>query len=367
MIIAIFAISPVYAETECVNNPSNNGCISYEGCYFEGGMINECTQCNNTGFYNTTSLGITDRCTSCDTISFGITGKILDPTSYDYGQSECPWICDERYYKSGENCELCPDGSDTNNETGKTSVFDCQCNIDKQGNPWHPARYILAYTDPDEHTITYGCLTCPGHSTYNGTTHTCGCNTKNANATFDDNNILTSCECPTTQNATANNENVTFDDTNNACLCGYNHYLKNNNGTWTCAQCPSHSHHNITGSEDVNNCVCDATYPTRIYDENDKLIGCGQCPDSNSTYDNATNKCKCIKGYYDTTPEANTVSCAPCPAGSTTLDTENTPNGIGAESKSACKMNSSTLFCDSRGQNCMNLIPNGVEISASAN
>lgn len=267
----------------------------------------------------------------------------------------CAQQCIQGYYGSTpDNCQECPTGSTTNG-AGAESISQCTCQSKSNGN--NAISLLLIQITGNQ----YYCGQCGDGIITTANTNpvqcTCyhGANIVNGEQ-FVAQNTPIQCKCPSNTD--------TVDTTTNTCQCGPDYYLNENNGTWTCAQCPTHSHHNITGSEDVNDCVCNEDNPTRIYDDNNKLIECGQCPDSNSTYDSATNKCKCIKGYYDTTPEANTVSCAPCPAGSTTLDTENTPNGIGAESKSACTMNSSTQFCDSRGQNCMNLIPPVVEISA---
>ncbi|MBR4507186.1 MAG: hypothetical protein IKP24_01485, partial [Alphaproteobacteria bacterium] len=272
--------------------------------------------------------------------------------------ASCAWQCEEGFYKNstGTGCSQCPDGSIS--APGVDSISQCTCQSKSKGN--NAMSLLLIQITGNQ----YYCGQCGDGVITTANTNpvqcTCyhGANVVNGEQTVA-NNIPVQCVCPS---GTAN-----IDTTTNTCQCGADHYLKSNNGTWTCAQCPTHSHHNITGSEDVNDCVCDEDHPTRIYDDNNKLIECGQCPDSNSTYDSVANKCKCIKGYYNTSTDTNTVSCTACPAGSTTLDTENTPDGIGAESKSACTMNSSTQFCDSRGQNCMNLIPNGVEISASAN
>lgn len=273
------------------------------------------------------------------------------------GEENCNnWACNENFYKNstGTGCSQCPDGSIS--APGADSISQCTCQSKSNGN--NAMSLLLIQITGNQ----YYCGQCGDGIITTANTNpvqcTCyhGANIVNGEQTVAQNTRI-QCKCPS--------NTYTVDTTTNTCQCGADHYLKNNNGTWTCEQCPAHSHHSIIGSEDVNDCRCDDNYPTRVYDENNKLTGCTQCPDENSVYISASNTCKCIKGYYNTS--STSVSCTACPAGSTTLDTENTPNGIGAESKSACTMNSSTQFCDSRGQNCMNLIPNGVEISASAN
>lgn len=383
----IIFLSPVFAtvtdSSTCNNIDTSNTCKSTNGC---GDWDDDfgCSQCQS-GTYNN---GSTQSCQSCENDS-NYQAIVSDPLKrHPAGASSCSdFICESGYIQSGNDCILnctltdgyylpagatscndwqcdigwyrnqnrtacvqCPSGTTT---TGYDSADISQCQCQSKSNDNNAMSLLLIQITGNQ----YYCGWCGDGIITTANTNpvqcTCyhGANIVNGEQTVA-NNIPVQCVCPS---GTAN-----IDTTTNTCQCGADHYLKSNNGTWTCAQCPSHSHHSTIGSEDVNDCVCDEDHPTRIFDDNNKLIECGQCPDSNSTYDSATNKCKCIKGYYDTTPEANTVSCAPCPAGATT-------NGIGAQSKTACTMNSSTQFCDSRGQNCMNLIPNGVEISASAN
>lgn len=383
----IVSLSPVLATVteNCTTSSSPSGCSI--GCYIdEFATPAACVQCQS-GYYNTGAF--TDGCHACDdgfdtgwadlnmqhpagasscadwecisgynlvNIAGIETCQLCDPAILpanaefvNGNDASCAWQCEEGFYKNstGTGCNECPDGSIS--APGADSISQCTCQSKSNGN--NAMSLLLIQITGNQ----YYCGWCGDGTASNTNPVQCTCyhgaNIVNGEQTVAQNTPI-QCKCPSNTD--------TVDTTTNTCQCGADHYLKSNNGTWTCEQCPAHSHHNITGSEDVNDCVCDEDHPKEIYDDNNKLIECGQCPDSNSTYDSVANKCKCIKGYYNTSTDTNTVSCTACPAGSTTT-------GIGATARSACTMNSSTQFCDSRGQNCMNLIPNGVEISASAN
>lgn len=382
-LLYIVFLSPVLATiTEDCSpyNTNENICSGQPGCYWdefaEDIYCRECpagfgcingnqTQCNNQlGAHQVHPLGASS-CTDfiCESgwrktadgngCELNCT-NIPENASLPNGEENCNnWICNQGYYKNGNTCVECPSGSTTSGD-GATNISQCTCQSKTNSN--NTISLLLIQITGNQ----YYCGQCGdgASSNTNPTTCTCfhGANVIDGNQTATQ-NIPIQCKCPSNVH--------TIDDSTNTCKCGNDHYLKNNDGTYTCAQCPTHSHHSIIGSEDVNDCVCDDNYPTRVYDENNKLTGCTQCPDENSVYISASNTCKCIKGYYNTS--STSVSCTACPAGSTTLDTENTPTGIGATAISECKMTSNTLFCDGNGNNCLNLLPPEITISASAN
>lgn len=388
--LAVIFLSPVWATvTETCPTTAPEGtqlsdyCKQTPGCKWSMGS---CTPCQS-GYYNDGTF--TDGCHACDNgfdtgwsdlhkqhpagasscadwecvsgynlvnIAGVETCQLCDPADL-YPHAEfvnsnaegCAQQCSQGYYgANANNCQECPTGSTTNG-AGATNISHCTCQSKSNG-----ISLLLIQITGNQ----YYCGQCGDgiNSNTNPTTCTCfhGANVIDGNQTTQ--NIPIQCKCPLNTH--------TIDTTTNTCKCGNDYYLKNDNGTYTCAQCPTHSHHSLIGSEDVNDCICDSAYPTRVYDENNKLTGCTQCPDDNSVYDSDDNTCKCKKGYYNTSTDPNTVSCTECPAGSTTLNTATTPNGIGATTRSACTMDSSTRFCDGNGF-CFNLLSQQVPADAN--
>ena len=384
----VIFLLPAFADVPSCEELSDTQCIQTSGCGWNGldcavcesgtynnGSTSTCQSCENDPSYDQTTLNAQNKqhprgassCADWECISgyhlvniAGIeTCQLCDPAILpanaefvNGNDASCAWQCEEGFYKNstGTGCNECPNGSSST--PGAESISQCTCQSKNNGESGGPSSVQLLLIQITGNQ--YYCGQCGDGVITTANTNpvqcTCfhGANIVNGEQTVA-NNISVQCMCPS---GTAN-----IDTTTNTCQCGADHYLKNNNGTWTCAQCPSHSHHSTIGSEDVNDCICDATYPTRIYDENNKLIGCGQCPDSNSTYDSVANKCKCIKGYYNTSTstEPNMVSCTACPLGMTT-------DNIGSNSANDCHMTSNTKFCyrdSNNNEHCMNLIPTG--------
>lgn len=222
-IFFIVILSPTYLMADCNLNTNSTGCISYNGCYFFPAteMLDpDCRQCPS-GTYNTDSLETTNPCTPCPTL-YGVSGKIPNPDAYTDGQSECPWKCDSNYYKSGDNCEICPTGATS--LAGSNSITDCHCSNWKR---------LIRNNDG-----TYICGTCSQNSKYNSTTYTCDC------ATGADNN----CQCT---------NNSSYDQTNNKCICNNSNFPNSStdeNGVVFCSAC----HQNATYAEGA--CKCNKGY-----------------------------------------------------------------------------------------------------------
>ena len=180
-IFFIIILLPTCLIADCSVNTDSTGCVSYDGCFFvpATGMLDpDCRQCTS-GTYNTDSLETTDHCTTCPT-SYGVSGKIPNPNAYDDGQSECPWMCDANYYKSGDSCEICPTGATS--PAGSDDVNDCIC----------PTGTHLAYNNG-----TYSCEQCSGNTEYDTGTNTCICTT----GYYGDGNTCTACPYGTTSMA----------------------------------------------------------------------------------------------------------------------------------------------------------------------
>ena len=136
------------------------------------------------------------------------------------------------------------------------------------------------------------------------------------------------------------------------CKCA-SHYYMGGSGNNECISCPEHSSCHTNGPDNntgltFNNVTCDSGY-TRYINNNEVTcsIGCGLYAVSNSSNDG----CICNVGYY-----GDGTTCSACPIGTTSAQ--------GSQNISDCVMTSTTLFCDGTGQNCMQLIPNGITISA---
>lgn len=89
---------------DCNLNSESTGCISYNGCEFkdEGFSGQFCQACYAYKFNNSTENSTS--CKSCETdYDFDTmnTGKQWDSTDDSRGNTECPWICTDNWYKSG--------------------------------------------------------------------------------------------------------------------------------------------------------------------------------------------------------------------------------------------------------------------------
>lgn len=232
-ILTIIILFPVHALADCQLNSDSTGCVSYNGCHFVEavGITNpECTPCIS-GTYNNDNLNITSACTNCPT-SYQTTtdpGKIPDTAAQAPGQSECPWKCDINYYKSGDNCALCP--ADSSSADGSTSIDDCKCVAGK---------YMGGGV----------CRTCPANATGcpRGTTAaTVQCQSDYTKIISSD-GVVTCAQCP--QNAILNGT---------TCECNIGYYATTNGTTTTCAQCPFGTTTVATGATSITNCQMNNT------------------------------------------------------------------------------------------------------------
>lgn len=364
-LLYIVFLSPVFATiTEDCSpyNTNENICSGQPGCYWDDfddttpcqecpagfGCINgNQTQCNNQlGAHQVHPLGASS-CTDfiCESgwrktadgngCELNCT-NIPDNAYIPAGEENCNnWMCNQGYYKNGNTCVECPSGSTTSGD-GATNINQCSCKGSSQP----------IYIDG----VWEYCFVTQNNNTgsYDSTTHSFDC-IQNANRTEtgpnSDGIYTINCTCP--EYSSIENNECKCDTSNNYRMA------QNNNGIYYCSQCDTNA--TATGTT----CKCNSDY------YGDGTPGnCTHCP-ANSTTNGATGKqnvtdCKCGKGYYDTPTATIPVNCAICPAGSTTT-------GIGATAISECKMTSNTLFCDGNGNNCLNLLPSGITISASAN
>jgi len=197
--------------------------------------VAECRTCM-AGTYNNNNTNIINQCTDCpnsyDQSTYS--GRIPDPDSRADGQSECPWKCDTNYYKSGDNCALCPSYSTTDG-AGSLSIDDCKC-VDGK------------YMGGDV------CRTCPANATTGcprGTTaDDIECQpgyTKNVSS----DGVVTCTQCP---------PNSTLNGTN--CECNIGYYANGN----ICTQCPFGTTTPTTGATSITNRQMNNT--TRFCDAN---------------------------------------------------------------------------------------------------
>lgn len=245
-------LSPTFTMADCNLNSESTGCASYDGCFFIGGMINECNPCQS-GTYNSNTLETTDHCTTCPT-SYGVSGKIPNPDAYDDGQSECPWMCDANYYKSGNTCEICPTGATS--PAGSTAPTQCQCEQNK----------YLAQNNGE-----YICKSCPAHSFTNASGST----------------SITDCQCEAQYYMGGANDNQ-------------------------CVSCPEHGNCAYAGRTYLT-ATCASGYQKNI-DTTNHTFTCDNCSDSNATFDGTI--CKCNANYYGE-PNGLNTTCTACPAGTT--------------------------------------------------
>ncbi len=244
-IFFIIILSPNYLMADCSTNTDSTGCISYDGCEFkdEGFSGQFCQACYAYKFNNSTENSTS--CKSCetdyefDTIN---TGKQWDSTDDSRGNSECPWICTDNWYKSGDSCIHCPTHSFTN-ASGSTSITDCQCE----------EQYYMGGANDNQ------CISCPEHGNcaYAGRTYltaTCASgyqkNTDTTNHTF-------SCD-------NCSDSNATFDGTN--CKCNANYYGEPNGLNTTCTACPAGTTTYTAGATDKS--ACHMTQNTKFCDAN---------------------------------------------------------------------------------------------------
>ena len=172
------------------------------------------------------------------------------------------------------------------------------------------------YSSTNNGITTYSC--CPGRSTYNSTTGNCECNITYAQKTYDNNNILTQCECVA----------GSLSNDKSKCVCGSNQIVtfgQNNNQGQYLSSC--------TSCTDANSQPASGDYPRF---------------------------CKCNKGYYqdhesNASDNYRNQTCSPCLHYTTTTST----GSVGPES---CRLMSNTEFSISAGGNFMKLIPQGATI-----
>lgn len=192
--------------TEC--HFSENTCVSYDGCeIIDTGSIggNDCYTCD-PHYYNNSTTNSTS-CISCENYDFDTinTGKQWNSTDDSRGNTECPWICTNNWYKSGNSCVHCPTGATS--PAGSTTPTQCQCEQNKyltqnngeyiwQSCPTHSftnASGSTSITDCQCEAQYYmgginnnQCVSCPEHGNcaYAGHTYlTATCDSRYQNAT----------------------------------------------------------------------------------------------------------------------------------------------------------------------------------------
>ena len=250
-------LSPTFTMADCNLNSESTGCISYNGCEFkdEGFSGKFCQACYAYEFNNSTENSTS--CKSCETdYDFDTmnTGKQWDSTDDSRGNSECPWICTDNWYKSGDSCVHCPTGATS--PAGSTAPTQCQCEQNK---------YLT------QNNGEYICKSCPQHSfTYNsGSTS------------------ITDCQCEAQYYMGGANDNQ-------------------------CISCPEHGNCAYAGRTYLT-ATCANNYQKNI-DTINHTFSCDDCSDSNATFDGTI--CKCNANYYGE-PNGLDTTCTACPAGTT--------------------------------------------------
>ncbi len=237
-ILTIIILLPIHALADCQLNSDSTGCVSYNGCHFVPPTYittPECARCT-PGTYNNNDLNDTNDCTNCPTSYSPTTdpGKIPDTAAQAPGQSECPWKCNTHYYKSGDNCALCPSNSTTDG-TGSLSIDDCKC---------ADGKYMGGGV----------CRTCPANATTGcprGTTaNDIQCQPGYTKIISPD-GVVTCTQCP---------PNSTLNGTN--CECNIGYYANGN----ICTQCPFGTTTVATGATSLGDCQMNNT--TRFCDAN---------------------------------------------------------------------------------------------------
>ncbi|MBP9999839.1 MAG: hypothetical protein KBT14_04095 [Proteobacteria bacterium] len=270
--ITITCIQYSFADNQCSNyGYDEQQCNNIAGCYYAQEWSN-CEQCTYTQY----SAPGESTCTECDDFAFEEnTHKIYDSTATGQaGQSECPWKCDVNYYKSGDNCEICPTGATSS--AGSNSITDCQCSNGK---------HLIRNNDG-----TYICGTCSQNSKYNSTTYTCDC------ATGADNN----CQCT---------NNSVYDQTNNKCVCNNTNFpnsYTDENGVVFCSAC----HQNATYA---GVCKCNKGY----YGNGNT---CTACPYGTTSALGSTDVSNCQMTTNTQFCDANGENCMKLLSGATNIN-----------------------------------------------
>lgn len=212
---------------------ANNTCVSFDGCgIIDGGMNGvSCEACASQHYNNSTTNS--DSCLDCTSHNFDTmnTGKINDLSDDSEGNTECPWKCTNGWYKSGDNCALCPSNSTTDTD-GSDSIDDCK----------YPSNF---YMGGDV------CRTCPANTT-NGcprgtTAATVQCQSDYTKIISSD-GVVTCAQCP--QNAILNGT---------TCECNIGYYATTNGTTSTCTQCPFGTTTVATGATSLGDCQMNNT------------------------------------------------------------------------------------------------------------
>ncbi len=212
-------LSPTFTMADCNLNSESTGCISYNGCEFkdEGFSGQFCQECYAYKFNNSTENSTS--CKSCETdYDFDTmnTGKQWDSTDDSRGNTECPWICTDNWYKSGDSCVHCPTGAIS--PAGSDDVNDCIC----------PTGTHLAYNNG-----TYSCEQC-------------------------------SCTPPENSSCTTTYNETTGCQTTITCDVGY--YKTETSGTVSCTACPAGATTGTAGATAKS--ACHMTQNTKFCDAN---------------------------------------------------------------------------------------------------
>ncbi|MFQ6760088.1 MAG: hypothetical protein ACLRFM_01635 [Alphaproteobacteria bacterium] len=158
------------ACTERCPTNNNGQCVHLTGCFLAssddggmGGQVTLCQPCLDTEYND----GTFQTCQLCSTALSA--PKIFDSANATYGQSECPWMCDNGYYRGGANDDTC---------IQCTGNLTCSGTGLEYSNTYNPtgiscsSNYRLV---PDDTTHTYSCQSCTdSHATLNG--NNCVCN-----------------------------------------------------------------------------------------------------------------------------------------------------------------------------------------------
>lgn len=238
----LFILFPIGTFADC----DISTCASYDGHEIIDGGFNGCSceECQ-ARYYNNNNTN-SQTCISCSDYNFDSmnTGKKLNVNDTTIGNSECPWICEQHWYKFDNLCYHCPVGSLTDND-GATSISQCNC----------PQNYHKHYTDSP--TFDY-CFTCGTGAHYDSGTGSCVCDNQYANGTWTDNNGLRTYSCTCPQNSTA---------VGGVCKCdGDNYYMTGTTDNYSCASC---------GPNQISQggtCICNERYYGSHAD------GCTACP-----------------------------------------------------------------------------------------
>lgn len=219
-IFLLFILIPINAFATCQNATTTEpACISYDGCglndYGIGGVI--CETCV-AGYYNNSTTDFTS-CKSCESdydFNTLTTGKIWNSSDNSTGNTECPWICTDDWYQSGDSCVHCPTGATS--PAGSDDVNDCIC----------PTGTHLAYNNG-----TYSCEQCSCTPPENGS-------------------------CTTTYNETTGCQTT--------ITCGVGYYKTETSGTVSCTACPAGTTTDTAGA--TTKSACHMTQNTKFCDAN---------------------------------------------------------------------------------------------------